>query len=141
MMLFWKFWMIASSRLCLFRTIWFWCRWYLSELSFSLKKFSDWWMRASDLLLIFLRWYMILKLKWDRNLFQWAWWWLSFLIIMKYFRFLWFVIISMRKTVFSSSDYHFLKTWTIVMTHEFFIIDFIIVFDRIMFLEKVSNKM
>ena len=41
MILFWRFWMILSSRLYFFKMIWFWCRRCLSELFFFLERFSD----------------------------------------------------------------------------------------------------
>ena len=116
MILFWRFWVTSSSRLCLFKTVWFWCKKYSSKLFLFLERFSDWQMRISDLSLTFLEWYTILKSKWNKNSFQQAWQQLSCLIVMKYSRFLWFIIISIKKTASFNSDHHFSKTWTMIMS-------------------------
>lgn len=52
-----------------------------------------------------------IKLKCDKKSDYWVWWWFKFLVVMKYFRFLWFVIILNCFCVFFKRWCYFESVW------------------------------
>ena len=55
-------------------------------------------------------WNLMMRLNWEKNSNHLAWWWERILVVKKYYKFLWFVIISMRCSN-PLSDMVYIRRW------------------------------